>query len=263
MTIATLADFLSSLRQNVQFQKVSTAFAGPGVWCSSGLLGGTPAAIPAIGSAAVGVVPVAGDTGFPTLSSTSGGYYIDWAEYAATSTVTRVIVYDRLFHCGLYTTSDSITLGSQPSYSSRVPGGTDYTGLQIWLEKINTVASAATVTVTYTDQDGNTGATTGGVSNGVTNNIFTPCPLASGDSGLQKIESVTSSGGGAASTFNVVVVRPLMTLYMGVDNRVYGRLLVAGQKIPRIYSTSALALIIQQDQGQPTTVEMQLEIASG
>lgn len=264
MSITTLAGFLASLRQTVVFSKVSTAGQATGMWVSLGLISGTPAAIPAIGNTANGLVPVAGDTGFPSLMSTTGDYLINWADWTSNNGIARIMIYDRLFHAGTFTTSDSITLASQPSYSSRVPGGTDFTGTQIWLEKINTVAGAATVTVTYMDQSGNTGATTGGVTNSVTANAIINCPLASGDSGVQKIESVVSSGGGAASTFNVVVVRPLIMLTANLDNGlVYSRFFTAGQKSPLIYSTSALATSVLNANSQATTIEVQLEIASG
>jgi len=185
-----------------------------------------------------GIAPVAGSyavgnttSGVVPTDQTLGAYPIGSFGGAARGFLTQVLFsagfisgnswggffcfFDRLWHAGAFNFNDNITLSAQPSFSSRVPRG-DFSGLQIWIEAVvNTWAGVPTFTINYTDQDGNTGHTTGPFQwigpSGTTVPVQTQClqvPLQAGDTGVQKIESVACSVS-TAGTFNVIIARPL------------------------------------------------------
>lgn len=261
MAIATLADYAAAAKQSVQFTKTSahtTAAAWFTLWDATGIPTG---ATFAVGNTANGVVPTDATTGAPTVNFGTGNGHITLAEYTVAATC-KVLVYDRLFHCGAYAFNAATSLASQPSFSSRVPSGTDYSGLQIWVEAVTTFTGAPSIEVTYTDQSGNTGATTGAISlaSGFAIGRLAQLPLAAGDSGLSKIESVTATVA-SAGTFNVFVARPLCMARLDFANisRV-DPLEVLG--MPQIFGDSCLALMFEPDAAGSPVTDVMLEIAS-
>jgi len=218
MTITTLEKYRTSRKQTVFWQKQNGANFGLGLqwFCGFTNLGnGTPAAGGSAGNTANGVIPDNTTTGAAALQTNAGADMhlskVKWWGNAAQ----RLILFDRIFAAGTYNqNAGTTTLTSQPSYSSCVPGGTDYTGLQIWIENVTSQGTSQSITVTYTDQDGNTGHTTGAQTVSMPSTNGTQMlPLQAGDVGVQKIESVVTGAAGLGCTWNVVVVRPL---WMGV-----------------------------------------------
>lgn len=261
MAINTLQNYAAALKQTIVMQKNSSSCTGLRALSVSKVSAGEPPVFSTISAAAAGVVPVAGDTGFPSLNSFSGVGRIAALSVAGTGNG-RYILYDRLFHCGPYNTaSASTTLASQPSFSSRVPGGTDYAGLQLWLES-NTCSGAPALTVTYTDQSGNAGASTSFTltSLGGVNGSCQQVPLAAGDSGLSKIESVSTTAVGSG-TFNLFVARPLCIVRVeDVEPRLFQ---MEELGLIEIFPTSALALLMASDTTTTGIMELGVEIASG
>lgn len=230
MAIATLADYMAAPKQRVQFTKTNSGSGGGNscrmfsTWTATGV---PPAGSFAIGNTANGLVPDNTTTGAGAINAFSGTGYLTAVDYVACGQATnpqgaRAALFDRLFHCGTYSFNASQSLSSQPSYSARVPGTTDYTGLGIWIETVTGWTGQCTIAVTYTDQDGNAGATTGTVALATPGSppgvgTIYPMPLASGDCGVQKIESVTSTVT-SAGTFNVLVLRQLWSAYSLVSD---------------------------------------------
>jgi hypothetical protein len=222
MSITTLAGYEAAAKQKVYFQK--TVSGGPAArWVSTWASGAVPAAGSfAVGSTTVGVVPDNTTTGAGAFNAYTGTGYITGGEFSVANAISgspnavNCRLFDRLFHCGTHAFNAADTLGSQPSYSARVPGGADFTGLQIWMETTVAFVGQCTIAVTYTDQDGNAGATTGTVQLATVGSppaaaTMFQLPLAAGDSGVQKIESVTSTVT-SAGNFNILVLRPLESL---------------------------------------------------
>jgi len=262
MSISTLEDYAAALKQRVQFTKVTVSAGGGFVNSTSKGSTGLPPVFSAVANATTGVVPVAGDTGFPSLQPWSGDGHITSVEYTNMLAAVRGFVYDRLFHAGPIPMGATTTLGSQPSYSGRVPGGTDYKGLQIWLEG-HSVSGTPTITVTYTDQDGNPGHSTPSVAfgaNQLQNYVLYNMPLASGDTGVQVIESVIVSGG-TSGTFNVVVMRRLFNMYpqLAATPRVQP---LEELGMPIVYTTSAIAVATYSSTGNTGTLDISIEVAS-
>jgi hypothetical protein len=150
------------------------------------------------------------------------------------------------------------TFSSQPSYTSRLPGGTDYTDLEILLE-INTAvsATATTVSVAYTNESGTTGRSTGASSSlsGFATRRVVPMPLQSGDKGVQRIDSLTVGGTVATTgTVNVIVARRLgefdVRVANGLDSQAWDLL-----GAPEVFADSAFWLVGMPDStvsGVPT-----------
>lgn len=255
MTISSSDDLIGSAKQIVPIFKSTSVTTVLGQWTSLFDIAGAPGAGNlSISNTANGVVPTDATSGCPLITNFAGGAigYLMAASYSNT-VIATALLYDRLFHCGSYAYNSGTTnLSSQPSYSARVPGA-DYTGLEIWVE-VNqawAASTASSVTVTYTDQDGNAGATTGAYvlpTAVITRRVF-KLPLASGDKGVQKIESVAlanTTGSPTAGTVNVIVARPLWTASMrSASSCINVGLDELG--MPVVYQDSALCGFVRPD----------------
>lgn len=178
------------------------------VWQAAGMPG---AGTLAIGNTANGVVPTDAVAGYPIINAFGGSNKGQIARLTFSNTVASIIkLFDRVFAAGAYAFNANTTLASQPSYSARMPGGTDFTNTMIHIEAVTAFTGTPSFAVTYTNQDGTTGRTTGTISAGaaliVGRGLF--LPLQAGDTGVQKIESVVATVA-SAGTFNVSVLRLL------------------------------------------------------
>lgn len=273
MTITTEQQLLSAAEgaQPVYFLKTAGRSSSAGIWTSHFDIAGLPSAGTLAGTSTTqGVVPDDTTVGCPAIEAFGSGLtgYITSAELHITTVGngngTRLLVADLLFKSGAHTFSAADTLASQPSYSARVPN-LDYKGLQIWIECVTAITGAQSIAITYTNQDGVTGQTTGTVTGFPTGALvgrMLCLPLAPGDTGVQKIESVTSTVS-TVGTFNVLVLRPLVTMrgpasgagvvYLGPDQTC----------LPIVFATSALYFPYSADTGTTGIVEIVLQIARG
>jgi len=266
MTIGSLDDLASSVRQLILYSKNPASvprLAVGTVWQAIHDTPGIPAPVAAlaVGNTANGIVPTSATTGFPPINAFATGYLT--AVEFTNILPCRLMLYDRLFHAGDYSfAAGTTTLASQPSYAARVPGA-DYKGLQIWFESATLwqTGNNWNATVTYTNAAGVAGRTatlTGGpfAAGSFAVSRLMQFALQSGDSGVQKIESVIVTNGVTAMTsgsFNVFVARPLWA----------GRVLPCGTNVtqfltavrhgieqvgmPPIYSDSALCVMTCAD----------------
>lgn len=273
MAIVTLNDWIGSTKQRLFLHKVATRTVVANVWFSMFDIAGNPGAGTIAGtSTAAGVVPTDATEGCPLINFSSGNGYISSVSFGC-SVATRLMLADMLFKAGEFSYAAGTTsLSTQPSYSSRVPGGTDYSGTQIWLEVSTafTTGNNWKVEVTYTDQDNNAGATTGAqpstalAAAGLTKGKMLQLPLASGDTGVRKIESVIVTNGATAMTaggFNILVLRPLW----------YGRVPIANggdihgidrTGLPEVFPDSALVAMVAADSTSSGLPELAVTIAS-
>ena len=272
MAITTLDGYIGSAKQRVIWMKTGTRTLVAAMPYTVFDIAGSPGAgTLAIGNTANGIVPVNGNNGYPRIYTFSGNIgYLSKVEFGG-SVACCFDLHDRLFAAGAYTyAAQTNSLTSQPSYSSRLVG-VNYGGLQAWIEVVTSFSTgtAWTCRITYTDQDGNTGAV--GVDLPTMAAAALPIgrmyqlPLAAGDSGLQKIESVVVTNGGTAmtaGTFNVMVFRPLW----------FGRVMVANggdvhdllrTGFPQIFDTSALYTILYADATAVGLPDICMQIAMG
>ena len=131
------------------------------------------------------------------------------------------LLYDRLFHIGGLSgtsTADQTVQGSTPSPAlTRNTGGV---GNMAFYEIYTAIGNTSTtLTMTYTDQDGNTGQTSTiniGATGFNTATRMQRIPLAAGDTGLQAIEKVKlTATTGTAGNFGITIGQPLAWIPVG------------------------------------------------
>ena len=165
-----------------------------------------------------------------TSPATSYGAYM---EVATSNSVMTVEIHDRLAHMGglvgnvatAQTVSlDLSTLRATNNISNRI-GDTNYSDVQWWLEWYTaTGATAVTVTVNVTYNDGTTGALTGATlvatrPVGFMLSLNALIPAAASGKYIRAVNNVTlSATTGTAGSFGVTATRPRMTLSTLVAN---------------------------------------------
>ena len=220
----------------------------------AGVLAGT--------STAAGVVPTDATAGCPVINAFGGSNtgYLTRIE-ASSPVACRLAIYDMLFKAGAFVFNANVTLASQPSYSSRIPGG-DYKGTELWLEAVTAFTGNQSIRVQYLDQDGNAGDT-GTIATGIAPILgrMLKLPFAAGDTGIQRVDVVTSSVS-TVGTFNVLVLRKLWEgrIRVANDQIVHGPDLTG---IPIAFADSALIAIVSADSTATSLPEVVLDIANG
>lgn len=267
MSILTLAQYYAARKQIVTLAKNgSTSSQSPSpIWVSTSIWqSGDPVGLSASGNTTTGVVPTSATTGAAFIEPFSGTGYITGVDFMS-DFAGRIVLYDRLFHAGSFSTAVGVTsLSSQPSYSSRVPGGTDYTGLQIWVEAFvggGGTAASNTYRAQYTNQDGTTGRVTG--IRQKANNVAGWCvqlPLEAGDTGVQTIENFEIVASSSPATVSVFVARPLWTGRVQFNGRSYSHWLDQ-TGMPQVFSDSCLCMLNTYDVTAPKH-DLRIEIAS-
>lgn len=262
MAITNLDGYIAANKQKIGIQRASVtsvaniptqimqAAGNPG----AGVLAGT--------STAAGVVPTDATAGFPVIDAFAGAVgYLTRVLFSGSGT-SRLMLYDCLFKAGAFVFNANVALTGQPSYATRVPGGTDFKNTGIWIEAVTAFTGNQTITVTYTNQDGVTGKSTGAIATGVAPIVarMLQLPLAAGDTGVQKIESVVSSVS-TVGTFNVLVLRPLWAGSV-LSNSGGGAHDMLTTGMPEVFSNSALMLLVQPTGTSTGVVDVQLEIAN-
>ncbi len=271
MAITTQAGLAAALvsGQQVLYTKTASRSTAQAAWTSLIDLAGTPAAGTLAGtSTAAGVVPndaTAGCPGILNFGAGTTGYLgsVAFANGGSALGGFRYILADMLFKAGAYAFNAAVTLAAQPSYSARLPG-TDYKGTEIWFEAVTVFTGSPTVTVTYTNQDGTAGRSTGGFSIAGNPGLgrMVLLPLQAGDTGVQKIDSVTATVA-TAGTFNILVLRQLWM----------GKLLASGEdfhgpdkaKLPVLFDTSALFVMCAADNtgGATNAPDLSINVING
>ncbi len=264
MAITTFDGFIAAAKQYISILKTgvrTTIAAQPSSLFNiagepgSGVLAGT--------STTTGVVPTDATAGCPTINAFGGGAtgYLAQVVYSAT-VAARMMLFDLLWKAGPYDFNANTSGQTPTSYSSRVPGGTDFKGLEIWLEQVTAGTGSQSVAVTYINQDGTAGRTTGTVVTAV--NIIGrmwQLPLQEGDTGVQGVTGVVGSVA-SAGTFNILVMRRLWSGRVMANNAGDTHDL-AKTGMPVVYPDSALNLVIQPDSTSAGQSSIEFVIANG
>ena len=264
MAITTLDGLIAAPSQRVGILKTASITATALMATQNLQAAGNPGAGTLAGtSTAAGVVPTDSDAGFPTINTFGGATgYISKIEFSNTIPC-RMSLFDCLFKAGAYAFNANTTLAAQPSYSGRVIGGTDFSNTEIWIEAVTAFTGNQSITVTYTNQAGATAHTTGTIATGVAPGIgrMLQLPLAAGDTGVQKIESVVSSVS-TVGTFNVLVLRRLWNgrVRIANDGDIHDFMKTG---LPQIFDTSALMCIVTPDSTATGLPELVAEVVYG
>jgi len=218
------------------------------------LISGRPASLwqydgqPSAGAAPTTVAaPTNATTGALPFTSAGNGRE-SWMTQAWATALTggTLILYDRLLHIG----GLSGTVTTAQTVGGTITRNTGGKGNFAFAEIYTQIGSTATtITMSYTDQDGNSGNTSTGVVFGGTNfreatrAIF--LPLAANDSGIQSIQSVTlAASTTTAGNFGIVMGRILAYIGVGVAGAAGWRDYITGlPSIPKIDDGSCLSLL--------------------
>jgi hypothetical protein len=264
MAITTLDGLIAAAKQRVQIVKTASRTSVGGAWFSVFDQAGNPGAGTLAGAnTTTGVVPTDATAGVPIINAFGGGAtgYVTGVEFASSVTC-RVMLFDLLWKAGPYAFNASTTGQTPASYSARVPGGTDFTNTENWLEQVTAGTLVQNVNVTYINQSGTAGRSTGTVATAV--NIvgrMWQLPLQAGDSGVQGVTGVVGSVA-SAGTFNILVLRPLWVGRVIVANAgdIHDYLRVG---MPAITAEAALGIAVLADSTATGLPEMMVTIANG
>jgi hypothetical protein len=278
MAISTLDQYIAAVKQRIRIVKTASRTVVATIPFSLFDIAGNPGSGVLAGTSTTqGVVPTDATVGCPLIEFSTGIGYLSKIEYGC-SVACRLSLFDMLFKAGAYTyAAATVNLTSQPVISQRCP---DYPGSgtvfgarnEIWVEVVTAFVTGTNwqVQVTYTNSNG-TGARTTVISvaqaaAALTLGKMFQLSLQSGDTGVQKIESVIITNGSTAmtaGTFNVLILRPLWTsgrCMIANDGDIHD-LLKTG--MPVVYTDSALVLVSQADSTASGIPEIAFEIASG
>jgi hypothetical protein len=273
--IATLDQYIAAVKQRIELTKTVAKTTLATFPFSVFELAGQPGAGVVAGTSTVsGVMPTDATAGFPDIFFATGVGYLSKVEFNS-SVSCRLSLFDMLFKSGAYAfNGGTINLSGQPVISGRCPdlnGAYFGAANEIWIEVVTAFVTGTVwqVQITYTNQAGVAGcvsvaslAANGTAANLIQGRMF-QIALQPGDTGVQKIESVTMTVGGmTAGTFNVLIMRPLWTS---------GRVPIANggdihdmlkTGLPVVYGTSALFLQVAADSTSSGLPECNIEIAS-
>lgn len=265
MTISTLDQWIAAAKQKVGILKTTSRTAIAAQPYSVFDLAGNPGFGVLAGTDTVsGVIQNNTNPGYPDIRSFGSGAtgYLGSVTFSNT-VASRLTLFDCLWKAGAYPYNANVTLSGQPSYAGRIPAGSNYVGTEIWLEAVTTFTGLLTIAVTYTNEFGSTGRTTGSVATGVGPPIgrMINLPLQRGDAGVQKIESVVCSVA-TAGTFNLLVMRRLWQGRVRSANDGDSHdFLKTG--MPEVFANSALFLQVDPDSAATGIPEVQLDIVNG
>lgn len=200
--------------------------------------GATPTTVVAPTNATQGALPF----------TNAGGSRESWMTqaFAMGNAFGTYILYDRLLQIGglsgIVTTAQ--TVGG--TLTRNTTGTGNFAFVEINTQIGTTVSS---VTMTYTDQSGNTGNVSTAVQLGGTGfrdaTRAIMLSLAAGDTGIQAVDSITlSASTGTAGDIGVVVGKPIAYIVVGQSGAAGWRDFVTGlPSIPKIEASSCLSLL--------------------
>ena len=216
--------------------------------CSLWTYDGTPASGAVPGAAAI---PTRATAGALPFVAPSGGRDLHLIGASLTPITAGVyLLYDRLMHCGglsgTVTTAQTVQ-GASPG-TPPITRNTGGAGNMAWYEIYTAIGtSAPTLTMTYTDQDGN--AATSTINIGATGfrevTRAQRIPLAAGDTGIRSIQSVQlTATTGTAGNFGITLAKPLAWLPVSTGGAAGWRDYTTGLPgIPTIDPDACLALM--------------------
>lgn len=244
MAITTLDGLVQALatgQQRSYHKKSATSFAA-GFAHSLWNVAGAPGS---------GFVPVTGSGELCSVSTTgaipftnSGTSYLAQATFAG-STSGRLIIYDRLWANSGLSGTMAVTNNIDTPPDLNRPDSTG-ANTELWAEVYATIGNtAATLSVTYNNQDGNsrTGTYVKATGQPIAGTML-PISLASGDTGVRKVTSYSwSVSTGTAGNFGFTILRRIAEFPLNLINN--GILLdFADLGLPVIYNSACLSAMV-------------------
>jgi hypothetical protein len=264
VAITTYDGFIASAKQYVSIAKTASKTAVAAQWTSVFDLAGNPGAgVLAGASTTIGVVPNDLTAGCPIINPFGGGAtgYLAQVDFGS-SVACRIKLFDLLWKGGAYAFNANTTGQTPTSFSSRVPGGTDFTNTQLWYEQVTAGTGVQNVNVTYLDQ-ANVSSSTGVVAMPaamIAGRCF-QLPMQAGDTGVQGVTGVVGTVA-TAGTFNILVMRPIWSgrVRTANDGDVHD---LSKTGMPIIFADSALVVYVAPDSTATGIPELEFVIVNG
>lgn len=251
MAITTLDGAIAGFRVPQPIVKTGITMAAVGgtrgytPWYAAGIPGASTAT--AIGINGEAVTPALASTGgrIPRTNPVSGNAYIGRFAMSASAAGTLWLI-DRVWqNSGLVvtsTTAQAITPAALPARDNN--GSTNGAAIMAAIEWSATGgAGTPTVTLTYTDQDGNAGAT--GTFTGVASppvGTFEVFTLAAGDTGVRAPTSFIQSATRTSGTMHLVLFRVLAQVDVSLAN-VSSAIDALTSGLPQLYNDTVLQFV--------------------
>lgn len=251
MAITTQAAIVSALPGQVWTWQKIWAGQSLGNWYSAWTVAGSPGQGVAPSSGLAGDVPTSATTGaFAFINPASGNTYLgriaggivgngnpkSWA----------LAVYDRLWHnsgiSSTATTAQTVSANDAGAVHLTRPNAT--TGAEAWWEVYGVMgAGTPTVTLAYTDQDGNveTTGTSGVLATTMALGRTGQFQLAAGDTGVRSIQTWTASATFTSGTIGAVIRRLVTSQTILAGESVLYDALSLG--LPRVYDSACLEVL--------------------
>jgi len=264
MAITTADGLIAAAKQRIQLYKSANRTAVASSPFSVFDIAGSPGAGTLAGtSTTTGTVPTDATAGCPVINAFGGGNtgYISRVE-GSNIVSCRILLYDMLWKAGAYAFNVSTSGNSPTSFSSRIPGGTNYNGLELWYEQVTAGTLVQNVNVTYNDEGG-ASSSTGVIAMPaamIIGRMF-QLPLAAGDKGIQGVTGVVGTVA-SAGTFNLLVMRRLAEIRIRVANDgIIQDCFMTG--LPQVFADSALRTVIIPDSTATQLPELIVDISNG
>jgi len=221
-------------------------------------VGSQPAAGSAAAAAPGGTVPTDATTGSWGFDNPSSGtQHFVFGNPVASVAANTLLLYDRLFSVTktMNSTTTEAVSGTPTRYQSATTSAADYAGNNFLMIECRTALAATAhnwTVCTYTDQDGNTGATLPSVtgnSGNIINRLDQPagtwfCPLASGDTGIKNLTQMQCSAAVATGAIDFTIGHPIAFMPCGIANFVCEKDgLTTSISLERIFDDACLAFL--------------------
>jgi len=222
MAFTTMDQVLAALPgQPVKFNKNFQMTSG--AWASTFNGVGYPTAGATPSSGLAGDIPTAATLGaLPMAASGPGTLYAArmQAGFSTSGQAGLVVLYDRVWH----NSGISATVTTAQTINSVALNRPDANGKEVeawWQVYAAMGAGTPNVTLTYTDQDGNTAqsGSSGVLATTMAVNRTGPFILASGDTGVRSIQTWQADATFTSGTIGLVLRRPLLYLAVPVFNQ--------------------------------------------
>jgi hypothetical protein len=215
------------------------------------------------GNTSAGTIFNEATTGAMAFTDPAGGANSYIMGGSVTSTISGVVMlYDRCFGVGALTPASG-------AYSPAVTGTaldrpSSGAGCMIAAEIVTALSAAAhTVTITYTNSNGDTGRTASVVlpaSAGIGRVFF--ATLQTGDSGVRQITAVSGSATPPTGTFNLLIIRPL--LQAGVVANLPRTFGIPESGLRPMYANTCAAIMFYNPTGTTSsTITVTLDLTEG
>lgn len=247
MAIASLDNLVAALPgQMRQIYKTGSISQAAGMWLSLWTMAGIPGAAPNPSSVIAGDVPTSASAGaIPFTNPTAPALTYLGGVTAQGTAAGLFMLYDRLWQNGA--TAISPTTTSAQTVNSIALTRPDALGgnAEAWLQVYSAMGAATpAITISYTDQDGNaanTGTAVAVVTGAGVARCF-PFSLASGDTGVRSIQSITIGTSWVSGQVGLVIRRHLATIPAIATNAgvTYGPLDLG---MPQIHDNACLELM--------------------